>query len=161
MIGWYGECEQMTYYSVANRPAEAALTAMPKRPVLPTARLSVQGGSIAALIDAADQPLTRTLPVPIGNAGSLTMTWSAQATIGAALVPTLTPISGALAPGQSQALSVTWTSGGRPVGVYTGTISVSAAPSDTLDAPATIPLTLIVADQVYAVYLPVIAKDGW
>jgi hypothetical protein len=159
VIGWYDECEQMTYYSVANRPAEAALSAMPKRPVLPTARLSVQGGSIAALIDAADQPLTRTLPVSIGNAGSLTMAWSAQADAGAALVPALAPISGVLAPGQSQTLSVTWASGVRPAGVYTGTISVSAAPSDTLDAPATIPLTLIVADQVYAVHLPVIAKD--
>ena len=45
--------------------------------------------------------------------------------------------------------------------MYTGAITVSAATSDTLDAPATIPLALIVADQVYAVYLPVIAKDNW
>jgi hypothetical protein len=159
LADWYVECEQMRFYSVADRPAEAALTALPKRPVLPTARLDVQGSSIAAMIDAGDQPLTRTVPVQVGNAGSVTLTWSAWVDTGAALIPGLNPVSGTLTPGQSQTLSVTWVSGIRPNGVYTGAITLSAVPTDTLDAPRTIPLTLFVVDQVHAVYLPIGMKS--
>ena len=154
----YADCEQMRYYSVAGRMAQAALTTIPKRPVLAAAALSVSTSSIAAMIAVADQPVTRTTPVHIGNTGSMTMTWSAQANTGAALVPALNPVSGTLAPGQSQTMSVTWASTARPIGVYTGAITLTAAPTDTLNAPMTIPLTLFVVHQVYSVYLPLIAK---
>ena len=158
MADWYDECEQMRYYAVANRPAETVLTDMPKRPALSTARLDVQVESIAALIAAADQPLTRTVAVAIGNSGSVTMTWAAQVDASAALIPTLRPISGTLAPDESQTITVMWASGVRPVGVYTGTLVLSALPADTINAPAAIPITLIVADRVYESYLPLITK---
>jgi hypothetical protein len=155
---WYDECEQMRYYAVADRPAEAALTAMTKHPVLPTAELTLTGASIAALFDFDEQPITRSVPVAIHNTGSATMTWSAQADAGAAIVPLLAPISGTLAPGASQTLSVTWSSGARPIGVYTGTLTIDAQPADTRNAPQSIPITLIVADQVYSAYLPAVTK---
>jgi len=158
MADWYDECEQMRYYAVANRPAETVLTGMPKRPLLSTARLDMQVESIRALIAAADQPLTRTVTVAIGNSGSVTMTWSAQSDTSAALIPTLIPISGTLAPEESQTMSVTWTSGVRSAGVYTGTVVLSALPADTINAPAAIPITLVVADRMYENYLPLVIK---
>jgi hypothetical protein len=158
MADWYDECEQMRYYAVANRPAETVLTGMPKRPVRMTAKLDVQVESIGALIAAADQPLTRTVAVAIGNSGSVTMTWSAQSDGSAALIPTLTPMSGTLAPEESQVMSVTWTSGVRPAGVYTGAIVLGALPADTINAPAVIPITLVVAERVYENTLPLITK---
>ncbi|HET7091090.1 MAG TPA: hypothetical protein VFL17_20850, partial [Anaerolineae bacterium] len=157
MADWYDECEQMRYYAVANHPAETVLTGMPKR-LLPTARLDVQVVSIHLLIAAADQPQTRTVTVAIGNSGLVTMTWSAQSDTGAALIPALTPISGTLAPEESQTINVVWTSGVRPVGVYTGTIVLSALPVDTINAPAAIPITLVVADRVYENTLPLVIK---
>src|SRR3990172_6760888 len=158
LADWYDECEQLRYYAVANRPAETVLTDMPKRPVLSTARLDVQVESIGALITPADQPLTRTVTVAIGNSGSVAMTWAAQSDTGAALIPALTPISGTLAPDESQTISVMWTSGMRPVGVYTGTIVLGPVPADTINAPAAIPITLVVAEQVYENTLPLITK---
>jgi hypothetical protein len=160
IVDWYPECEQMRYYSIADRPAEAALTAMSKNPVLPVPRLDVSASSIAAMIAEADQPITGTLPVLVSNTGSLTLTWSAQTGAGEAFVPTFTPISGTLAAGQSRTLSVTWSSTARPIGLYTGTLTLSASPSNTLDAPKVLPLTLFVVDQVYPVYLPLTVKSA-
>jgi hypothetical protein len=160
VVNWYSDCEQMRFYSVADRPAEAALTAMSKNPVLPAARLDVSASSIAAMIEEADQPVARMVPVLVSNTGSAALTWSAQTDGDAALVPSFLPISGTLAAGQSQTLSVTWSSTARPIGLYTGTLTLSALPANTLDAPRVLPLTLFVVDQVYPVYLPLTAKSA-
>ncbi|HLF26816.1 MAG TPA: hypothetical protein VJG32_10795 [Anaerolineae bacterium] len=158
LADWYPECEQMRYYGVANRPAETALTQLVKRPVQPNAVLVVQGTSLAAIIERDDQPVTTQLQLVIGNAGAVSLSWTATAAAGAQIVPTLTPNNGTLAAGASQTLEVKWTSSGRALGTYTGAITVSAEPDGTLNTPQTIPVKLIVAQQVHSVYFPITAK---
>ncbi|MCI0397222.1 MAG: hypothetical protein L0332_33715 [Chloroflexi bacterium] len=154
--GWYPLCEQMRYYAVEDRPAEAALAAMPKNPATLGPRLLVSPAALSWLVDVDEQPLTFTSTLNLANGGWQSTNYTVTADTSAAIIPTIANPTGALPP---TALVPVWLTVAisQPLGVYTGTLTV-AAPPGTAGAPQTIPLELHVLPEVYRTYLPTITR---
>lgn len=155
--GWYQECEQMRYYAVQDRPAEAALRDMPKAEVPTVAAARVWPGHLAAIITPAMQPYSATRLIAVDNVGTAPITFTVQSDTGADLVPAVAPVGGALLPGEQGIIEVTLESVARPLGIYTGAIAISAT-VETIGLPAVIPVTLVVTDEIYDAYLPSIQR---
>ncbi len=153
----YVTCEQMRYYSVQGRPAEAALTAMPKVTAPKVGELAVSPSTVAAMITRSQPPFTQTVPIQLQNVGTAVFTYTAVLTPGS-LAPTLSGSSSApISPTASAWLTVTIASSGRPTGTYTAWLTITAT-SGTTNAPTTIPLNLFIVDQIHKVYLPVVKR---
>jgi hypothetical protein len=156
-VGWYQECEQMRYYGVQDRPAEAALRDMPKAviPVYPQAALWPV--ALAAVITPDAQPFSTTWNVQLANVGTLPFTFTLQIDPTASLLPDVTPVGGALGPGGSVEVLVTIASEERPSGVYQGTITFDATPG-TIGQPRDIPVTLFIFEEIHRSYLPLVQR---
>ncbi|MEJ2747328.1 MAG: hypothetical protein P8183_05380, partial [Anaerolineae bacterium] len=154
----YAACEQMQYYAVQGRPAEAALTAMPKEITLPVGELSVNNSTIGAMITPAQQPFTREVAVPVENVGTAVFTYTVTANTGS-LNPVLRGSSGAIQPGETAVFTVTLSSSGQPTGTYSADLVVTAVPTDTIGVPLTVPVKLFIVDQIYPTYLPLVQRQ--
>lgn len=153
--GYYPECEQMRYYAVQGRPAEAALSVMPK--VTPVGELSVSDAAIAAMITPGQQPFTREVALPIENVGTAVFTYTITANPGS-LTLDLASSSGPVQPGATAVFTVTLSSSSQPIGTYSADLVVTAVPTDTIGAPVSIPVRLFIVDQIYPTYLPLAAR---
>jgi hypothetical protein len=156
--GYYAECEQMRFYSVQGRPAEAALSAMPKVTAPLIGELSMSGATIGAMITPDQQPFVREVSVPIENVGTAVLTYTVTANPDT-LTPSLTNSSGPIEPGETAVFTVTFSSSGQPAGTYEADLLVTAVPSDTIGIPVTIPVKLFIVDQIHPVYLPTIQRQ--
>jgi hypothetical protein len=116
--------------------------------VLP--RLVVAPDALVFLVDV-DEPEVITATLWPRNAGGGVLTWAAAAGPGT-LTPTLAITTGL----QGTPLTATIDSTGYEVGTYTGGITISAAPPDTLDTPQIVSMTLAVAPEIRRVYLPLV-----
>jgi hypothetical protein len=146
----------MRYYAVENRPAEAALAAMPKNPVATGPQLLVTPPSFSWLVDVGEQPLTLTLLLNLANGGWQSTSYTVTVDSSAAIVPTLTNPAGSLPPAGLVPVSFT-VAISQPLGVYTGSLIVTASPG-TAGAPQIVPLKVRVLAEVYRVYLPAVTK---
>jgi hypothetical protein len=99
-----------------------------------------------------DEPGVMTTKLVPQNAGGGTLTWTATVSGGMQVIPSL-PITTGI---QGTPLPVTIDSSGYALGTYTGSITISATPPDTLGAPKIIPVTLIVVPEVRRVHLPLV-----
>jgi hypothetical protein len=162
----YLPCFHARYYAVrrydgsdlgATTPAYQALSAMAKRPwtvppvAPPPPRLSVAPVHIG-LISEVDAPRTLTRSVAITNIGRDVLTWTATISPESMLDISLVPVWGP----QGTPLSITVDTTGLVTGRYTGTLSISAEPTTTQDAPQHVEVRLHVVDEFARSYLPAI-----
>jgi hypothetical protein len=155
--GWYPECEQMRFYAVQGRPAEAALRDMPKaeEPTFPEAEIAPH--SLTAVITPTQQPFSATYPLRIRNTGTEPFAFTLQTAPGGDLQPLLSLTGGALDPGQQITVQVTITSTERPSGSYTATLALTGTPQ-TIGLPRNIPVTLFIFDEIHRAYLPAVYR---
>jgi hypothetical protein len=156
--GYYAECEQMRFYAVQDRPAEAALSAMPKVQPQLYGELSVSSSTIGAMITPAQQPFSQQAAVPIENVGDAVFTYTITANPDT-LTPSLINSSGRAEPGETAVFTVTFSSNGQPTGTYSADLTVTAVPSDTIGDPVTIPVKLFIVDEIFSVYMPSVLKN--
>ena len=150
----------MRYYSI-KPPAETALTNIPKNVVDIPGRLKAGSKSIGVMIQSDWQPLTQTIPLNLSNSGWQPLTYTVTADSGAAVVPILLGATGQLSPTAETSVQLLIGSSSRPIGVYTGSLTLHASPGTTLGVPKTLPITLYVVQQVHQVYLPVLMVNAY
>jgi hypothetical protein len=155
--GRYPTCEQMRYYGVAGRPAEAALRDMPKFIDPPQGELEVIPQSIARMITPDQQPFSETHRLRLGNVGTLPITFTLTIDPGT-LSPALSGDSGTLDPAAAAEAQLTIDITGRPIGVYSATVTADAT-SGTAGVPLSIPVSLLIVDEIHHMYLPIVLRD--
>jgi hypothetical protein len=153
----YATCEQMRYYAVQGRPAEPALSAMPKVQTPLIGELSVSSSALGTMITPDQQPFTQETAVSLSNVGTAVFTYTITTNPGS-LTPILTNDSGAVQPGETAVFTVIISSTGQPTGTYSADLVVTAVPTDTVGIPVTIPVRLFIVDQIYATYLPLVER---
>jgi hypothetical protein len=155
--GWYPECEQMRFYGVEGRPAEAALRDMPKdiKPV--AAELSVWPLAVTAVITPGQQPFTQTTQFTFSNSGTAPLTYTITID-NQTLTPTLlSPSTGVLDPGAVHLLTLQMSSSDRPAGSYTADLQVMV--NEEADGDTLIPITLHIFDTIHTIYLPLLQTE--
>ncbi len=157
--GYYDQCEQMRFYSVEGRPAETALREIPKVTVQPTPQLVVSGPkSIAMMAITPSLPVSTSALFTLSNSGTAPLTYTITADSTAAVVSTFSgPVSGTIAPDETITVTAYISSGTRPTGTYTGTITI-AIQHEQAEFPQEIPLAIYIVEQIYAVNLPLIIR---
>ena len=111
--------------------------------------------TLRVLLAEIGAPQVMTTSVRIDNVGYGELTWAAEAVPGGTLELTL-PITSGL---QGESLQVVVDSAGYATGVYTGTVTVTAQPSDTLDSPQQLDVVLHVVPELMRVYLPAVLRN--
>ncbi len=102
------------------------------------------------LLAEVGAPQVMTTSVRIDNVGYGALAWTADIAPGGTLTPTLPVTTGA----QGERLWIVVDTSGYVTGTYTRAITVTATPSDTLDSPQQLAVTLRVVPQLARVYLP-------
>lgn len=108
------------------------------------------------LLSAVTAPGSQSRVVPIELGGTAALTWTAALEAGSSLPPgnlSLDPLTGEA----GSDLTLTVDSTGLMTGTYTATITIETNPA-VPGSPASFPLTLVVAQQVEVLYLPVIMR---
>jgi hypothetical protein len=172
--GW--DCDHIRFFSLRYvvghaSPAYEALAAMDKRPGPVGCRMLAEPTAFTwrTCLDGACDGGTLRSPTVFTGVVALRgldvcdpITWTVMRAPGGTLQPTLLVTQGRL----GQPLTFTVDSGAYvvsgagstllyPAGSYTAVLSVTASPSDVIGSPQTIHVELIVAPQVYQIYLPV------
>lgn len=147
---YYEPCEQMRFYAVQGRPAESALAGMPKNPV--GAVLDVDTSPRVLLAATSEQPLALSLAIELRNPGTAPYSFSASA--GGPLSLSPSPTSGSVPPGATTLVTVSVAANGLPPGSHESLLTIAAP--ETAGSPATVPIRLLLVDEVYRVYLPVL-----
>ncbi len=150
---WYPPCEQMRYYAVQGRPAEAALRDMPKNPAPLSGFLWAAPSAYEVMRSVADQPFTLTLPVALSNPGYAPLTYTVTVLTGTDLLPTLPITAGSLNPGEDAELPILINVADRPVGTYSAGVRLEA-PAGVGGTPITTSITLRLVEAHYQTYLP-------
>lgn len=114
--------------------------------------LIVDKEEVALMVDGDEPPVTVTRTVGISVTPGVT--WTAVLDPSGTLTPSLTPTSG---DDSTASLDVIIDTTGYPTGVYTSTLTISAAPG-TANSPTAVRITLVVADDLFFVYLPTVLK---
>lgn len=152
---WYSNCEQMRYYGVEDRPAEEALSNMPK--VEPAGELKVTPSALNVAIAEDQNAYNETFAFELRNTGVKPLTYSITASPGSNFAQ-VHDGNGSLAPNQPTTMEVTIDRDNLGIGVYNTTLTVVTDPAET-EAPASIPISLFIFDEVYRLHLPVIGRD--
>ncbi|MFK7803626.1 MAG: hypothetical protein AB8G95_18465 [Anaerolineae bacterium] len=159
--GYYSNCEQMTFYSVQDRPAETALKELKKAYefTIPKPEPVVgQSGQWSALILASDQPYTMTAGLVISNTGNAPLTYSVSISGFENIPPTLSGSLGAVITGtEGSSLSMVITASDLVTGTYTGQVTVNVEPVAD-EFPKVYELRLVIADKIYPFYLPLVTN---
>jgi hypothetical protein len=176
--GW--DCSDIRFFSLRYvngdaAPAYDAVAAMDKRPGLVGCRLMAEPAAFDWRICPGGVCQGTTLLFPTLLTGVVHLdglpacdgiTWTATLAPHSTLTPTLPITQGWL----GQALTFTLDSGVYlsgsagstliyPHGVYTAALTFTTTPSDVIGNPQTVWITLTVTDEVYALYLPLVARD--
>lgn len=106
------------------------------------------------LLAEVGAPQVLTTSVRIDNAGYGTLTWTAEIAPGGTLALNLPVTAGA----QGERLWIGVDTAGYATGVYTGVVTVTASPPDTLDSPQRLNVELHVVSQLMRVYLPAVLR---
>ena len=141
-------CEASRYFSVRKddgtdlgSPALAydALAEMEKRPGHFGPRLVITPTTLSFQTNDAEYGVLESTVTPL-NEGYRMLNWTASVNPGMSLTPTLAITAGI----QGTPLTVTVDSSAYPIGIYTGTVTVTVVTTDVLDAPQTVTVTLLV-----------------
>lgn len=151
------ECEQMRFYAVQDRLAEAALRDMPKMITPQVGHLETFGSQLTAVITPAQQPITITSSIFVRNVGTAPFTFTLSADNTAEIVPDILTTTAVVTPGGVVASQVTYGSNGRSVGIYTGTLTITTT-EPVVGAPLDLPVSIFIFDEIYNTYLPIIQK---
>lgn len=151
------ECEQMRYYAVQNRPAEAALREMPKNVAPPVGQLAVSAEQLTVVITPGQQPLTVTSSLFLHNGGAAPLTFTLSADETAEIVPLILTPTAVISPGAVVTSVIIYGSNGRGPGVYTGTLTISAA-QGTQGTPLELPVAVFIFDVNHELFLPLVQK---
>jgi hypothetical protein len=152
-------CEQMRYYSVKGKPAENALRNLPKSKASLTGQLRTNPNQLTMLIGVNEQPVTWTPAINLYNAGWQSLRYTATVNNSASVVPVLGGApTGTLSATQEAVLQLSVAGFSRPLGTYTGTVTVSWFAAGAGNNPRSIGLQMIVVSDVYRTYLPLIAR---
>ncbi|MFT5197310.1 MAG: hypothetical protein ACI9EW_001854 [Cellvibrionaceae bacterium] len=159
--GYYERCEQMTFYSVQDRPAETALKNLKKayEYVIPKpVPIITQDGKWSALILHSDQPYTMISGLTISNTGDAPFTYTVSISNTGQLTPTvLGNLSAVVSNGISETVQFTMTASGLITGTYLAQVTVAVDP--VVDGyPKIYEMKLTVADKIYPIYLPFITS---
>jgi hypothetical protein len=100
-------------------------------------------------------PQVMTTSVRIDNVGYQTLTWTAEVAPDGALALNVPVTSGV----EGERLWISVDTTGYATGVYTGAITVTAQPPDTLDSPQRIDVELRVVPELIRVYLPAVLRN--
>lgn len=174
-LDWYDHgwlCEPSRYYSIMKvdysggwdpqddhtyhpgfSDAHEAVGDMEKHPAEPRPRLRVRPDGFA-MATTVSETLTVTLTSQVDNSWYYTLNWTATADTGQQITPTLLTVGGA----QGESLMFTVSSAGYITGTFSGGITLTATPTDTVDSPLYLPVTLFVWPEINRVYLPAISK---
>lgn len=155
---WFEECEQMRFYGVEGRPADAALTAMPKVSPPTVGVLEIAPLTISTIITPAQQPFSQVIPIHLENVGTLDLVYTATIQSGSAFTLTFVGSpTGTLAANEAAALSLQLGAGGLATGAYTGTVSISSNSEGVL-VEDVVAVRLYVWDEINRVQLPVVLR---
>ncbi len=127
-------------------------------------RLTIQPSPLIFLADVRTPQVLTRMVVPI-NTGFHVLTWTASVltgftvtgtgTLGTQVTPTLVTTTGL----QGEPLIVSVDTTGYSSGTFISLVAVTADPTDTLNAPQTLPVILRVVPQVWRIHLPVVLRE--
>ena len=148
-------CEQMRYYGVVDRPAEAALAAMPKVAGAGVGELSIVPGAVTAVYTPTQQPISETVMVTLKNVGTASLAYTLTLQTAQPLTLTLSvPLTGTLEPDDETAVPLQYELNGQPTGSYTGTMHIETF-SNSVAVTHALPVTVYLWDEIYQAFLPV------
>jgi hypothetical protein len=154
-IGDLGACDQMRSYDVEGKPAQSALTDMPKNAASIQGKLKTDVAQVTLLIGVSEQPITLPASISLSNWGWNPAYYTATASTGADVVPSLLNPTGMLSATAQQPLNLTITSTARTSGIYTGLVTVDWSATGVSNPTARkVNVELRVVEQVYRTYLP-------
>lgn len=153
--GWYPECDQIRYYAVKGRPAAEALKTELAKETVP-AVLDVAPTQLSLKVPVGTQPFAFTRTLVVRNEGWEALVYTATAG-GNDFLAGVGPGQGMLLPLAQGSLQVRIESAARPAGIYTATVLIEGAPG-TVDAPATVPVSLFLAEEFHVVHLPLLRR---
>lgn len=157
--GYYSRCEQMTFYSVEDRPAEAALRELPKAYAFVEPEpvpVVTQSGQWAAMITADQQPYTMTASLTISNTGDAPFTYTVSISETQGITPTVTAqLSAVVSPTQPVEVTFEVVASDLLTGTYSSQIDLSTDP-EIEGYPQQFDINLAVVDQIFSTYLPMI-----
>ncbi|MCP4420726.1 MAG: hypothetical protein GY805_29305, partial [Chloroflexi bacterium] len=159
VVPWITDpCEQMRFYSVVNRPAEAALTAMPKVAGAGVGELSVVPGSITAVYTPTQQPISQTVTVTLKNVGTEPLAYTITLQTSPSLTLTLSaPLTGTLEANQETDVPLHYAIGNQPTGIYKGTMQIETSSNNVLRI-TNFPATLFIWDEVFQTFIPLLLR---
>ena len=152
-------CEQMRFYAVQGRPAEAALREMPKGEPPNVGKLEAGGPQLTVVITPGQQPITVESSVYVRNVGTAPLTFTLEADTAAEIVPTIMTTTAVLNPGEVVTSQITYGSNGRSAGSYTGTLIISTTETAE-DSPLNLPVSVFIFDEIHNTYLPIVKKSN-
>ncbi|WP_420643035.1 hypothetical protein [Candidatus Leptofilum sp.] len=152
------QCEQMRYYAIANRPAEAALAAMPKVEGAGVGELSVMPEAVTAVYTPTQQPIDETISVTLKNVGTapLAYTMTLQTTLPLTLTVNA-PLTGSLDVGMETAVPLQFGLDGQPIGSYSGTVQIETSSNGIVDGQSVL-VTVRLWDEIYRTFLPLAVR---
>ena len=152
------QCEQMRYYAIANRPAEVALTVMPKSAGAGVGELVAVPGTVTAVYTPTQQPIADTISVTLKNSGTapLVYTMTLQTTSPLTLTVSV-PLTGTLDIEAETAVPLGYALNGQALGAYTGTLKIETASNGVATSHA-VPVTVHLWDVVYNTFVPMMTR---
>ena len=151
-------CEQMRFYAVKDRPAEAALAAMPKVDGAGVGELSAVPGMITAVHTPAQQPINETVTVTLKNVGNAPLAYTLTLQTNPPLMLSLAAAtSGTLDLDEETAVSLEYSLDGQPTGSYTGTLQIDTV-SNSIAAGSDLPVTVYLWDEIHRTFLPLATR---
>jgi len=156
---YYVACEQMRFYAVQDRPAEAALAAMPKVAGAAVGELAVAPAGITEIITPTQQPYAVTRTVTLQNTGTKVFSYTVTAVSPNPRIPTNISPTGTLNPGEQSTFQIIIESTGRTAGSYSGAISIETTIA-TETMPISAPVTLFIFDEIHQTFLPMLLREN-
>ena len=152
-------CEQMRYYSVQNRPAEAALTAMPKVAGAGVGELWVAPGTVTAVYTPTQQPINQTISLTIKNVGTAPLDFSLALQDAPPLLLNLTgALTGTLAVDETTAVPLEYALDNQATGSYSGTLHIETSSNGVIGSQD-VPLVVHLWDTIHEAFLPVVIRQ--
>ena len=154
-----GACDQMRSYDVRDKPAQTALTDMPKNAASIEGKLKTDLAQFVLMIGVSEQPITLPVSIGLSNWGWNPAYYTATVNGGMNVVPVILNPTGALSGTAQQPLTLEITSTARTTGTYAGRVTVNWAAAGVASPTARkVDLQLIVVDQIHFVYLPLVTR---
>jgi hypothetical protein len=115
-------------------------------------RVSSKSGIASLVLESEPKEISTTVHIDLPDHPGIS--WHAELEPGGTLIPELSASNGSPA----EDLVITVDSNGKALGIYTAELTISSDPR-LIGSPVTIPITLVVTDQIHYTYFPVINNN--